>query len=252
MRVKGWPFLVSRNKVLGYQAIVAPDFMIEAKIAGLLANEAGGNLTKHPRYRKLKTKTGDITLVYRVVSAIDNNELFRDEFGRPILWIEGIVLKGSVEKIEITEKELQESHRRVENGYREFWVTTSNVSVKPSKPFMIPFEEDAVTKVTKLDKTMLDRQPIETPTSSSEQERRNYKKTRFPLQLAVVILLIISILFNILLTLKKPSSQALKELTEENKELQSNVKTLQKEKDSLLKDNKKLQSKIEELEKNNR
>ena len=198
MGIRAWPFLVSRNKSLGYQTIVAPDFMVDAKMAGLLAKEAGGSLTKSPRYCELrKTKVGTITLAYRVIRATDGDKVFRDDVGRPILWIEGVVLKDLRNKTIITDQTLQEAHHRVIDTYQEFWeCNTSSVSIKCSQSFMILLQEDGDG-------------PISTTRSDTKTENyagktiegKNYNMTNTTSQFAIAIisvLLLAVIIFNVI------------------------------------------------------
>ena len=99
-KIQAWPFLVSRNQFLDYRTVVAPDFLCEAKIAGLLAKVAEGD-PDNIYYREIvASKVGDLTIVYRVVEALakdvgnENEGILKDSFGREIYLIEGFVLKG--------------------------------------------------------------------------------------------------------------------------------------------------------------
>jgi hypothetical protein len=145
MNLQVWPFLVSRNRYLGYQTVVAPSFMVEANITGLLAHQVGGEPSDYPQYLELpKTKVGDLSAIYRIVRAADENMVFRDESGRPILWIEGVVLRELAQHITFSDDVLQEAHRRVESEYQQFWKQTSEGPVRRSTPFSIDIDSNHI------------------------------------------------------------------------------------------------------------
>ena len=147
MNIKVWPFLISRNKTLGYFTIAAPEFLIENKLSMLLAEVAGGELTEqgYASYREIHgSPVGNLTLVFRVVRAekrfIGEKEegVLRDYHGRIIDWIEGVVLRDIMPKVVITDNVLQSAHIEVEKWYREFWKETTNFFItKPSQSFSL-------------------------------------------------------------------------------------------------------------------
>lgn len=120
-RIQAWPFLVSRNKTVDYRTVVAPDFMIDARAAGLLANKTSGDLSERPRNKLIDTSLGLLTLAYRVVPATEQGMAYLDEYGRPILWIEGVVLKGDFSGHAIPLETLQKIHTNLVRDYQEFW-----------------------------------------------------------------------------------------------------------------------------------
>ncbi|MGA9381115.1 MAG: WD40 repeat domain-containing protein [Phormidium sp.] len=141
-----WSFLVSRNQSLDYRTVVAPDFMCEAGIAGLLARVTSGDLTEEGKalYREIRnSKVGDITLVFRVIEAIaedigiSGNGVLKDLFGREIYLIEGIVLKGIVPIILIAANNLEEAHKRILGDYRKFWEAEDSFSAVASESFKL-------------------------------------------------------------------------------------------------------------------
>ena len=127
--IQVWFFLVGCNQYLDYRTIVAPSFMCESKTASLLAKVAGGDLTEigTAYYREIhNSKVGDLTLVFRVIEATSENTgiegqgVLKDLFGREIDLIEGIVFKGLLEDVAVTE-ELEVIHEKLIYCYREFW-----------------------------------------------------------------------------------------------------------------------------------
>lgn len=125
-----WRFLVSRSQFLGYRTVVAPDFMCQANITSLLAKSAEGDLTyeNNAYYREIHgSKTGDLTLIYRIGEAQANyintetEGLLKDSFGREIFFIEGIVVKGLQSSFSLSIEYLDSIHHDLVNDYREFW-----------------------------------------------------------------------------------------------------------------------------------
>lgn len=129
----GWPFLVSRNKDAGYRTVVAPSFMESSDAAILLADAAGGDITDAgtAMYREIVgTSIGDLVLVYRVGYAqgrdigLDDQELLRDQNGRLIVLIEGLVLRERVPDITVSPNDLARAHRAIQPAYRNFWLAS--------------------------------------------------------------------------------------------------------------------------------
>ena len=155
-----WSFLVGCNQSLDYRTVVAPNFMCEAGIAGLLARVTEGDLTEKGTalYREIhNSKVGDITLIFRVIEAIaedtgiSGNGVLKDLFGREIYLIEGIALKGIVPNIVTTPNNLEEAHKRVLGDYRKFWEAEDSVSAVASDSFTLQSQgEETGLKYIKL------------------------------------------------------------------------------------------------------
>lgn len=146
-----WSFLVSCNQSLDYRTVVAPNFMCEAGIAGLLARVTEGDLTEKGTafYREIhNSKVGDITLIFRIVEAIaedigiSGNGVLKDLFGREIYLIEGIALKGIVSNIVTTANNLEEAHKQVLEHYRNFWEVEDSFSAGASDSFKLESKVD--------------------------------------------------------------------------------------------------------------
>jgi hypothetical protein len=120
-----WPFLVSRNRTLGYRTVVAPDFLIQAGAAGILAEITPGERDATPRLCTLaRTPAGPLAIIYHVVSARDEKTALLDGFGRPIDWVVGLIFKGkSAPSVSATT--LTQAHRLVSPAYATFWQMTT-------------------------------------------------------------------------------------------------------------------------------
>lgn len=143
---EAWRFLVSRNQYLDYRTVVAPDFMCEAKVSSILAKAAEGDLTeqKTALYREIhNSRVGNLTLVFRVIEAtvsntgIEGNKVLKDSFGREIYLIEGIVLKGLIPNIVVTQENIEDTHKQLVDYYREFWECTTPNSAIASEHFKL-------------------------------------------------------------------------------------------------------------------
>lgn len=174
MSIKVWPFLVSRNRMLDYRTVVAPDFICNAGIAKLLARVAEGNLTERGcaiRRRIEGSDAGDFTIVFRVVYAREKdinpnggNEVLKDSFGREIDLLEGVVFK-EVGEIDVKEVDLDKAHKLLTKSFKNFWGWKEPHSAIPSEAFslelntssrslkiedLLPFKVNVPLKVTKV------------------------------------------------------------------------------------------------------
>ena len=141
-----WPFLVSRNPYLDYRTIVAPDFICQKGIPNLLARVAEGDLTEQGSAicrTVYGSKADDFTIIFRVVRATKKeiglpggDEVLKDQFGREIYLIEGIVLRD-VGEVAIPQKVLDEAHLQLTESYRQFWNSIEPPPVIPSSSFRV-------------------------------------------------------------------------------------------------------------------
>ncbi|WP_017293036.1 hypothetical protein [Geminocystis herdmanii] len=138
-QIESWLFLVSANPYLDYRTVIAPDFLCDAKKTSLLARNAGGDLTPHKITYVDDSKIGSLTLVFRVIEAIaedlgiEGNGVLKDSFGREIYVIEGLVFKGKLSNIQLTEQDFENLHNEIKNYYPAFWEFTTSQPATPSK-----------------------------------------------------------------------------------------------------------------------
>lgn len=132
--MKIWPFLITRNKSLGYQVVVAPDFLVDARKTGVLLYVTEGNLSeKSEAYvRQIideqQNETG--TVVYRIRNAIDDKgELRRDGFGRSITEIIGLVLPEKLSSSTISMLVLDHISQILEESIQQFWQADTHFPV---------------------------------------------------------------------------------------------------------------------------
>lgn len=101
---RAWPFVVTRNRLLDWRPIVAPDFMIAQGGEYLLIHGAdpGDGPIPSPVFERIVTteRYGDLTLLACSRQATADliggsaQEQLVDRVGRPIQLIEGLVLPG--------------------------------------------------------------------------------------------------------------------------------------------------------------
>ncbi len=146
MSIEAWPFLVSRNRYLDYRTVVAPKFICETGISNLLARVAVGDLTQSgcAYIRRVKgSKAGDFSIIFQVIEATEKdinpeggNQVIKDQVGREIYLLEGIVLKQFGNVI-ITQEDIEKAHDLLVISYRQFWNWTAPSSAIPSEAFLL-------------------------------------------------------------------------------------------------------------------
>lgn len=146
---EAWSFLISRSQFLDYRTVVAPSFMCEAGATSILAKAAEGDLTDSgvAYYREVHgSKVGELTLVFRVIEAtsenteIESNGTLKDAFGREIFLIEGVVLKGIVQNVFVSQPILDKIHLELVKHYQEFWSQTTSQPATASELFTFSSE----------------------------------------------------------------------------------------------------------------
>lgn len=190
MNQKVWCVLVSRNQEIDYGVVVAPDFMCEENYMPILANTAGGEITKKVTdkgtayyQRIIDSQEEDLTLVFRVIRAMETDignsgdGVLKDSSGRVIRLSEGIVFKGKLSEtdIVITSEDFDEVHKQIIEPYQKFWPqsqTKSNISLYPSKAFKLSEKEnkDNAFQLIKLDDYIVGGKPQEEPKPENNQQ----------------------------------------------------------------------------------
>jgi outer membrane protein assembly factor BamB len=147
MNVIAWPFLIGRNKTLGYQVVVSPDFLSKNALSYLLPQVAGGDDSPdgHATLREIHgTQIGDISVIFRIIRpraqdyGLRGTDLLRDRDGRPIRLIEGIVIKGEwkeTNNVVLLQEYFQNVHNQLKEAFRIFWKATQEFPERVSQPF---------------------------------------------------------------------------------------------------------------------
>jgi hypothetical protein len=168
MKIEAWPFLVGRNRTLGYQTIVSPQFLSEEGLSMLLAEAAGGDESgpENAIYREiLRSKGEDFSLIFRVVRAkardyeLGGDEALKDRGGRSIRLIEGFVVRGRKRTLQVTYSDLQTVHNLVKEAYRKFWDANDTFKEIASRPVSLPTENHSSEQVQLIKEKPLDLRP---------------------------------------------------------------------------------------------
>lgn len=168
MKIEAWPFLVGRNRNLGYQTIVSPQFLSERGLSMLLAEAAGGDDSgpDDAIYREVRgSQVGDLSLIFRVVRAkaqdydIGGDEALKDQGGRPIRLIEGFVVRERANRIKVTHGDLQTAHNLVKEAYRKFWDADDTFKEVASLPIDLSTESHSSEQVQLIREKPLELRP---------------------------------------------------------------------------------------------
>jgi hypothetical protein len=146
MGARAWPFAITRNQTLAYRTLIAPRFLIDSGATGALIREADAD-GDHPWPVTSRTvndpKAGVLTLVFCSVAATggligDDDQPLRDQAGRRIYLIEGLVVKDRNPDHEAVASHLDRVHDLAVEAYRRFWGSTDiRHPATPSEPLLL-------------------------------------------------------------------------------------------------------------------
>jgi hypothetical protein len=159
MSVKGWPFLVGRNKALPYQVIVSPQFLSEQALSYVLEHAVikKDNPPDSATLRKIHgTSAGNISVIFRTFRphaldvGLEGTGPLTDKSGRVIPLVEGLVVRDidQTEEIILTQEDLQTAHNEVMKAYRAFWEEDKHFPERVSQPFDLHSSTNALDRVT--------------------------------------------------------------------------------------------------------
>ncbi len=173
MQDLAWPFLVSRNRSHGYQTVVSPGFLIDAKAAGLLATKVQGEPSDAGSGPKICTRlvespAGPVTLVYRANKARLNGQALRDRAGRPVIRFGGVVLRGLRDPDEVGDDLLASAEGAVEDGFRQFWDAANGTAPVRSSGFPVYEAVPATAPVRETPAAA----PMPAPAVAAQESRR--------------------------------------------------------------------------------
>jgi hypothetical protein len=130
----GWPFLIGRGRRAGHRVLLAPDFLVAADDHGVLEGIAGNTVIK----------LGPLTVrsVTHQVEAQDVHatERPRDEHGRPLRLIYGVIAKGT----EPANADLPTALAAALATYRRFLNAEDEFSVESSQGFPLRTQPSTV------------------------------------------------------------------------------------------------------------
>ena len=203
MSITVWLFLVSRNPYLDYRTVVAPDFICEAKSGNLLARVTTGDLTDPGKgfIRQIfGSKVGDFTVIYRILKATqkdlnsqEGDKILKDQFGREILLIEGVVIREikSKENVLISQKNIEEIHQKLTEAYTEFWEHRDPHPAIPSHKLSLSMDSSSTPlQLEEIERFQVDPKPPIPPPSPSAS--LSLKSSIRPYSLAFIFTIIMA------------------------------------------------------------
>jgi hypothetical protein len=168
-----WPFLTGRVRSAGHQVIAAPDLLTAdqaQQLLGPLPAPRGGLPSERGEVLRRVVRgfpAGPVTVFYRVVEAtapeygIDGDGALRDQYGRPILVTEGIVVRGVHDGAfrHSLMAALDETHRLVVPAFQEFWARDEEFTQVPvaGRKFMSAVADDrTVARIVDMSDSIVD------------------------------------------------------------------------------------------------
>src|SRR3954469_25015360 len=144
--VIAWPFLVARGRHRGYRTLLAPGFLTERRLHGLLSDSANGERMDGSRAREVEVErpeVGALTLVYRTENMTEaeldggrGDGLATDEHGRPLEMLYGIVCRGRLHG-RVDDDDLGAARREAVESYRRFLAEEDGFEVDASDAFTL-------------------------------------------------------------------------------------------------------------------
>lgn len=171
-----WPFLITRNKSLGYQVVVAPDFLVDARKTSVLLYVTEGDLSeKSEAYVRQITdeqQNQTSTVVYRIRNAIDDRgELRRDGFGRSITETIGLVLPEKLSSSTMSMLILDHVSQVLEESIQQFWQTDTQFPVLRAPALEMSLQTDSPAHYT-----LINLNPYQLSESKSVKPSESSKK----------------------------------------------------------------------------
>jgi hypothetical protein len=145
--MKIWPFLITRNKTLGYQVVVAPDFLVEAHMTSVLLYVTEGDLleTSEAYARQIidEQHSQTVTVIYQIRNAKnDRGEVRKDGFGRTVTETIGLVLPEKLSSSVIPTHILDQLSQTLEESIQQFWLAETHFPVLKASALEWPLQID--------------------------------------------------------------------------------------------------------------
>jgi hypothetical protein len=180
---RGWPFLVARGRHRGYRTVLAPDFLAERNLQGVLSDSATGDGLELGRARTAEVDApavGPMTLCFRTerVSAADVNghlpgedAIATDEHGRPLEILYGVVARGRLSG-PVHDGDLGAARSQALRSYRRFLEQEDAFDVDASPAFALRGVTAMAPSAPAPPRRTPRAAPAPAPASASAAERR--------------------------------------------------------------------------------
>jgi hypothetical protein len=144
--VVGWAFLVARGRHLGFRAVLAPDFLVQAHRQFLLPERVGEGRTGGSGISvvHLDDEPGGLTVSFRAEPAVsdmidggsaDPDGVLTDRHGRPLELLYGVVTRGRTAPV--CPADLDRARAEALASYRSFRSDEDGFVVRTSEPFVL-------------------------------------------------------------------------------------------------------------------
>jgi hypothetical protein len=173
MRIKVWPFLVGKNRHLGYRPVVIPTILYAANVPGQLDRFRSNQSSEEPKCEVVDIeKVGSVTAIYRVTHMTSkvNGEIYVDLQNRPIIWSEGLLIRGSYPDLQLPSDVFTLIHRQLEAYAEEFYSSEREGKPIISDGFEIELSGEDMRETIKSLRAILAK------LKKQETELRNYIK----------------------------------------------------------------------------
>jgi len=148
MKVRVWPFLVGKNKQLGYRPVVVPDILHAARIPGRVDEFRSNQLIETPLCKVIQTQElGPLTAIYRVAYLKDAGQMYVDLQNRPILWTEGVIFKGIYPDMELPVGAFKSIQQQLDQQANKFYLDGGNAKIINSRALEIDYSEEQISKI---------------------------------------------------------------------------------------------------------
>lgn len=137
-----WPFLYAANEELDYRTVVAPDFPVQAKRVSLLRRSLDSRIDRRSEGQIRSARLdadgmGQVSIFYRPVFVKDGKDEVCDRHGRPIVRIDGVLIRDPCDGTEVGQDEIEtlidQARAKLDRQFREFWTATNGRSPVPSR-----------------------------------------------------------------------------------------------------------------------
>ncbi len=145
MAAQAWPYAIARGKLVGFQAIVVPDFLADENEAYLLEYASRAEADTEPGELIVRavdgSVTGPVTIAYRIAEAtaerygLEGGGPLRDRSGRDIRVFEGLVLRlpaRRAEGVRIIEADMDGVTARIAPAFRRLWMAADAIEADRS------------------------------------------------------------------------------------------------------------------------
>jgi hypothetical protein len=177
-----WPFLIAANPFLDYRVVLCPDFIERSERAHVLRNSieetySDEGFDNRLQFAEVKdVRLGLLSIFYKKTRLQGKT----DSSGRSFVNIEGILIKGSVDRKKLksveAERLLESVHPQIQNAFESFWSAGASASTCVASYLTVDLDEtqypDRSASSPAKRPTVLERQIASPPTPPKDRGSR--------------------------------------------------------------------------------